>query len=101
MVNSIERKGPIRVQITTKDGVEYVSVVQDYYENGQRRVKTLRSFGRKDNESLARAYQFKANCEAVNELAAHLNDPKTQDAIKAVFGLILGIGVLKWLLEEV
>lgn len=88
--------------MTTKDGKQYVSVVQDYYQNGQRKIRTLKSFGRKTQESLARAYQFKANCEAVGELKAHLEEPEVEEllaVVKVVFGFVIGIKVLEWLLE--
>lgn len=79
----------IRVRTTTSDGKEYVSVVRDETKEGSRSMETLRSFGRKDPESIARAYQFKASCEALRELA---REEKTREpsAVNAVFGHILG-----------
>jgi hypothetical protein len=94
--------------VTQKGSTRYVSVVQDYQAQGAWKVRTLQSFGPEDSESLARAYQFKANCDAFKEfhdraVNAAQDREAADEAAKAaliVFGLILGAAAIGYLLSE-
>src|SRR6056297_1713387 len=100
-----------RIQRVKRNGVTYLSVVEDVYDSGtgKYKVKTIDSFGRASQESEIKAQMCLANYNQLNDIAKKeliekRENKETIQKILKVGGYLalgaLGIKALKYLFKK-
>ena len=89
------------VVVNGSRGRRYVQVVDYYKERGYRKRKCLKSFGPETIESVMKAHQYKANCNALESLAKGQKEWEDfRETALLVFGSSLGKETIDYILNK-
>jgi hypothetical protein len=86
-----------RLQKSNKNGLTYLYIVEDDYSTGERKVKSIKSYGILTPEKLIEAEMFLVNYNKLDDMAKQkIREGESYEGLKKVlkFGGYLALGVL-------